>query len=170
MNLSRLQNFITSSSCESRETQSPLPWGSFIGAFIGTLPVMPFHTIGIIAVCMLTRNSTMAGLLASLAISNPFTYIPIYYVCMKIGNFLTPYEMSWAKIDAILDVIVSGHGFKESIEILSNLGSEIFIVMLTGGFVLALPTAIICYCFTLNLFIKIRERRRRRHVLQDKRK
>jgi len=170
MNLSRLQKFYYLKFLRIKGDPSSIAWGSFIGAFIGTLPVMPFHTIGIIAVCMLTRNSTMAGLLASLAISNPFTYIPIYYACLKIGNFLTPYQMSWGKIDAILQVIVSGHGFRESIDILSSLGSEIFIVMLTGGFVLALPTAIICYCFTLNLFIKIRERRRRRHVLGSKRK
>ncbi len=170
MNLSRLQKFYYLKFLRIKGDPKSIAWGSFIGAFIGTLPVMPFHTIGIIAICMLTRNSTMAGLLASLAISNPFTYIPIYYVCMKIGNFLTPYEMSWAKIDALLNIIVSGHDFKESVEILSNLGSEIFIVMLTGGFVLALPTAVICYCFTLNIFIKIRERRRKRHVLASKRK
>jgi uncharacterized protein len=170
MNLSRLQKFYYLKFLRIKGDPKAIAWGSFIGAFIGTLPVMPFHTIGIIAVCMLTRNSTMAGLLASLAISNPFTYIPIYYICLKVGNFLTPYEMSWAKIDSILNVIVSGHNFRESVEILSNLGSEIFIVMLTGGFVLALPTAIICYFFTLNLFIKIREKRRQRHVLRCKRK
>jgi uncharacterized protein (DUF2062 family) len=170
MNLSRLQKFYYLKFLRIKGDPKSIAWGSFIGAFIGTLPVMPFHTIGIIALCMLTRNSTMAGLLASLAISNPLTYIPIYYACLKIGNFLTPYEMSWSKISAILDIIVSGHGFRESVEMLSNLGSEIFIVMLTGGFVLALPTAIFCYFFTLNLFIKIRARRRRRQILHNKRK
>ena len=169
MNLSRLQKFYYLKFIRIKGDPKSIAWGSFIGALIGTLPVMPFHTIGIIAVCVLTRNSTMAGLLASLAISNPFTYIPIYYACLKIGNFLTPYEMSWSKIRAMLDIIISGNEFKESLDMLSNIGSEMIIVMLTGGFVLALPTAIFCYFFTLNLFIKIREKRRQRQLLRKKR-
>ena len=168
MNLSRLQKFYYLKFLRIKGDPKSIAWGSFIGAFIGTMPLMPFHTVGIIAVCMLTRNSTMAGLLTSLAISNPFTYIPIYYSCLKIGNFLTPYEMSWAKIHAILNILISGNEFKESVILLGNLGSEIIIVMLIGGFVLALPTAIFCYFFTLNLFIKIREKRRQRHILRSK--
>ncbi len=109
----------------------------------------------------------MAGLIASLAISNPFTYIPIYYVCLKIGNFLTPYKMSWSKISSILEAILSGGDFKTTAQIVTHLGSEIIIVMLTGGFVLALPTAILCYYFTLRLFLKIREKRRQRHILRN---
>jgi len=170
MNLSRLQKFYYLKFLRIKGDPKSIAWGSFIGAFIGTMPVMPFHTVGIIAICMLTRNSTMAGLLASLAISNPFTYIPIYYACLKVGNFLTPYEMSWTKIHAILDILISGNEFKESVTLISHLGSEIIIVMLTGGFILALPTAVFCYFFTLNLFIKIREKRRQRHILRSKRK
>ena len=168
MNLARLQKFYYLKFLRIKGDPHSIAWGSFIGALIGTMPVMPFHTIGIIAVCVLSRNSTTAGLIASLAISNPFTYIPIYYICLKIGNFLTPYEMSWSTISAILEAILSGKDFKETAQIVTHLGSEISIVMLTGGFVLALPTAILCYCFTLRLFIKIREKRRQRHILRNK--
>ncbi len=170
MNLTRLQKFYYLKFLRIKGDPRSIAWGSFIGALIGTLPVMPFHTISIIAVCVLTRTSTMAGLLASLAISNPFTYIPIYYVCLKIGNFLTPYEASWSNISDILNALISGNEFKESVQLVTHLGSEIIIVMLTGGIVLAIPTAIICYFFTLNLFLKIREKRRQRHILRDKRK
>lgn len=170
MNLSRLQKFYYLKFLRIKGDPQSIAWGSFIGALIGTMPVMPFHTIGIIAVCVLSGNSTSAGLLTSLAISNPFTYIPIYYACLKIGNFLTPYEMDWSDIEAILTAIISGHDFKESVQIVTHLGSEIIIVMLAGGLVLALPTAIICYYFTLNLFIKIRKKRRQRHILRSKRK
>jgi hypothetical protein len=168
MNLSRLQKFYYLKFLRIKGDPHSIAWGSFIGAFIGTMPIMPFHTIGIISFCVLSRNSTMAGLLASLAISNPFTYIPIYYLCLKIGNLLTPYEASWSTISAILQAILSGQDFKETSQIVTNLGSEIIIVMLTGGFVLALPTAILWYYFTLRLFIKIREKRRQRHILRDK--
>ncbi|MBL4902370.1 DUF2062 domain-containing protein [Desulfocapsa sp. AH-315-G09] len=144
--------------------------GAFIGAMIGTMPVMPFHTIGIIAVCFLTRTSAIAGLFSSLVISNPFSYIPIYYISMVIGNFITPYEVSWTKIHSILDVIISGRGFKESVHILTSQGYELIIVMMSGGLVLAIPTAIFWYVFTLRLFLRIREKRRQKQILREKNK
>ena len=170
MNLTRLKKYYYLRFIRIKGDPESIAWGSFIGALIGTLPVMPLHTIGIIAVCCLTRTSVMAGLFTSLAISNPLTYIPLYYFCMVIGNFLTPYHITWAKTSGILNAIISGQGFKESIHLLANLGSEVIIVMLTGGIVLALPTAIICYIFTLRLFIKIRIKRREKHILRQKKK
>ncbi|MBU0943700.1 MAG: DUF2062 domain-containing protein [Proteobacteria bacterium] len=170
MNLTRIKKYYYLRFIRIKGDPESIAWGSFIGALIGTMPIMPFHTIGIIAICFLTRTSAMAGLFASLVISNPLTYIPIYYFCMVIGNFLTPYDITWNKTGAILNAIISGQGFKESIAILSNLGSEVIIVMLTGGIVLALPTAIICYFFTLRLFIKIRTKRMEKHILRQKKK
>ena len=145
-----------------------IAWGSFIGALIGTMPVMPFHTVGIITVCCFTRTSAISGLLTSLIISNPLTYIPLYYLCMVIGNFLTPYNITWSKISAALGTIIAGDGFKASIETLSHLGVEVFIVMLTGGIIIALPTAILWYVFTLKLFVKIRQKRKDRQILRMK--
>ena len=112
----------------------------------------------------------MAGLFSSLAISNPFTYIPIYYVSMVIRNFITPYNVSWETIHTILEVIISGHGFKESVQLLANQGSELIIVMLSGGLLLAVPTAALWYFFTLRLFLKIREKRRQKHILRELKK
>jgi len=89
---------------------------------------------------------------------------------MVIGNFITPYDITWETIHNILEVIISGHGFKESVQILANQGTELIVVMLSGGLVLALPTAACWYFFTLRLFLKIREKRRQRHILRDKKK
>lgn len=170
MNLTRLKKYYYLKFIRIKGDPESIAWGSFIGALIGTMPVMPFHTVGIIAVCFLTRTSAMAGLFASLVISNPLTYIPIYYFCMVIGNFLTPFNITWAKTSGILYPIIAGQGFKESAAMLSNLGSEVIIVMLTGGIVIALPTAILWYFFTLRLFIKIRNKRREKHILRQKNK
>jgi len=170
MNFTRLKQYYYLKFVRIKGDPKDIAWGACIGALIGTMPVMPFHTIGIIAVCFLTRTSAMAGLFSSLVISNPFTYIPIYYLSMVIGNFLTPYEVTWAKIHDILNVIISGHGFKESVVILASQGYEMIIVMLSGGLVLALPTALLWYFFTLRLFLKIREKRRQKHILRDKKK
>ncbi len=170
MNFTRLKKFYYLKFVRIKGAPKDIAWGACIGALIGTLPVMPFHTIGIIAICVITRTSTMAGLFSSLAISNPFTYIPIYYVSMVIGNFITPYNVSWETIHTILEVIISGHGFKESVQLLANQGSELIIVMLSGGLLLAVPTAALWYFFTLRLFLKIREKRRQKHILRELKK
>lgn len=170
MNFTRLKKFYYLKFVRIKGAPKDIAWGACIGALIGTLPVMPFHTIGIIAVCVITRTSTMAGLFSSLAISNPFTYVPIYYLSMVIGNFITPYNITWETIHKILNVIISGHGFKESVHLLANQGSELIIVMLSGGLALAIPTAVFWYFFTLRLFLKIRETRRQKHILRDKKK
>jgi len=105
MNFTRLKKFYYLKFVRIKGAPKDIAWGACIGALIGTLPVMPFHTIGIIAICVITRTSTMAGLFSSLAISNPFTYIPIYYVSMVIGNFITPimlagkqFTLSWKSL------------------------------------------------------------------------
>ncbi len=170
MNFTRLKKLYYLKFVRIKGAPKDIAWGACIGALIGTMPVMPFHTIGIIAVCVMTRTSTMAGLLSSLVISNPFTYIPIYYLSMVIGNFVTPYDISWETIHTILQVIISGHGFKESVYMLANQGTELIVVMISGGLVLALPTATIWYIFTLRLFLKVREKRMQRHVLRAKKK
>ena len=53
---------------------------------------------------------------------------------------------------------------------LANQGTELIVVMISGGLVLALPTATIWYIFTLRLFLKVREKRMQRHVLRAKKK
>jgi uncharacterized protein (DUF2062 family) len=170
MNFTRLKKFYYLKFIRIKGAPKDIAWGSFIGALIGTMPVMPFHTVGIIAVCFLTRTSAMAGLFASLVISNPFTYIPIYWFSLVIGNFLTPYTVTWAEIHSILNIIISGYGFKESFQTIANQGPELIIVMLTGGIVLALPTALLWYFFTLRIFLKIRAKRRQRHILRESKK
>lgn len=170
MNFTRLKQYYYLKFIRIKGDPKDIAWGACIGALIGTMPVMPFHTIGIIAVCFLTRTSAMAGLFSSLVISNPFTYIPIYYISMVIGNFITPYCVTWDSINEILTVLLSGHGFKDSVIMLGNQGFEIIAVMLSGGLVLTIPTAILWYVFTLRLFMKIREKRRQKHILRDKQK
>lgn len=170
MNLKRLEKYYRLKFLRIKGDPGAIAWGSFIGAFVGIMPIMPFHTVVIVAICCCTRTSVISGMLTSLAFSNPFTYIPLYYLCMVVGNWVTPYTITWAKISGLLGTIVAEEGFKASIEILSHLGIEIVIVMLTGGIVIALPSAIVCYIFTLKLFVKIRQKRREKHILRMKKK
>ena len=143
-----------------------IAWGSFIGTLLGVLSIMRFHTIGIIALCCATSTTVIAGIVTTWIFCNPFTYIPICYLCTVIGILLTPYSITWSKISAVPGAVSSGEGFAASVEMLSHPGGELVRIMLTGGIILALPTAIIWYFFTLKLFIKIRKKRREKHILR----
>ncbi|HIP82195.1 MAG TPA: DUF2062 domain-containing protein, partial [Desulfocapsa sulfexigens] len=53
----------------------------------------------------------------------------------------------------------------ESMKILGGIGYEAVIVLLVGGSVLAIPFTIVSYGLSLRLFIKIKEQRRKKHIL-----
>lgn len=143
-----------------------LAGGAAIGVFIGITPTIPLHTILIIVLALLTRTSAIAGILASWIICNPLTTIPIYYGALKLGNWLTPYEISWAKIKTTIDLLQGGEGFQQSLELLWGLGYETVVVMLVGGCILALPFAIASYALALRFFIALRLKRQEKHILR----
>ncbi len=139
--------------------------GTAIGVFIGITPTMPLHTILIIPLTIVTRTSTIAALMGSLLVCNPITYVPQYYLATIIGNTLTPYELSWVRIKGVLDILLQHPGLYKSLGALAGLGYEAAIVLVVGGIVLALPCAIASYFLSLRLFVKIRNKRRQKHLL-----
>jgi len=138
--------------------------GSALGVFIGISPTLPLHTILIICLSLLFRVSTLAAFVSATIICNPLTVVPIYYLCWKVGNFFFPDKLSWDRMHNVL-AILTGSGFRESIEAISQLGLDTIIVMLTGGIIIGLPLAAASYFLSFNFFIKIHEKRRRRHIL-----
>lgn len=139
-----------------------LAWGTAIGVFIGITPTIPLHTVLILIVTMLTRSSAIAGIISSWLVCNPLTYLPIYYSSMVLGNHLTPFELSWRRVKALIDTLTSHQGFSESMGALSSLGLEAFVIMLVGGIVLALPFTLFSYILALRFFLKIQNGKRNR--------
>ena len=136
--------------------------GVAIGVFIGITPTIPLHTILIIAIALLFRAGKIAGVLASCVVSNPFTFFFQYYFSWRIGTWLLPYDLSWERIQTVMDV-VSGHGsFMNSMEALGKLGGESILVMLTGGCILALPFTIAGYYVSLNYFTSLRRKKKKK--------
>jgi uncharacterized protein len=142
-----------------------LAGGFAIGVLIGLTPTMPFHTVVIILLTLATRTSTLSGILSSWIVCNPLTYLPIYYFSMKIGNIATPYHLSWAKIKDIVDLLITGDSFKESIHAIAGLGFETLTVMLVGGTILAIPFTIASYYLSLYFFIAMKKKRIRKQIL-----
>lgn len=142
-----------------------LAGGFAIGVFIGITPTIPLHTVGIIALTLLTRTSTVAGILSSWLVCNPLTYFPIYYFSLVIGNMATPYHLNWDKIKTTLDILLSPESLSHSIQTIMGLGYEAMAVLLVGGCILALPFTIVSYYLALRFFIAIKQKRREKRIL-----
>jgi len=133
--------------------------GAAIGVFVGLTPTLPLHTIAALIITFITRTSFIAAVIAGVLVCNPLTYIPIYWSSLVIGNAVTPYELNWEVIKSVLNSLLSDQSFPDSLKMLVSVGYEVTIVMLIGGFILALPFAIVSYFYSLKLFIKIRKKR-----------
>lgn len=142
-----------------------LALGTAIGVFLGIAPIMPFQTILVVLVTVVTRTSTIAAILSSFLVANPFTYVPQYYLSTVIGNALTPYDLTWVRIKEAMDLMLQDPGFYKTLMILVELGYEAVIVLLVGGAVLAIPFTFASYFLSLRLFLKIRQKKTQKHIL-----
>jgi len=165
MNIGRTRRYYYLRFTRLKGNPHGLALGAAIGVFIGITPTIPLHTIVIFVLCLMTRSSFIAGLITSWVVCNPLTYIPQYYLSLKIGNAVTPYELSWSQIHAILDIVLSDVSLTIRIKALLTVGYEAVLVMIIGGSILALPFAIICYYLSYMTFLKIRKKRQEKRIL-----
>lgn len=140
--------------------------GATIGVFIGIAPITPFKTILILVLSFSLPSSTVAALLASALICNPITYIPLYYLAWLIGNFLLPGKASWETLETTVTTIQQSN-LSEAIILTGQIGFDTAIVVLTGGFVLAFPLAILSYPVFYKLFMGIAKKRSQKHILNN---
>ncbi len=166
MKLSRLTKYYYLKFVRLKGDPRSLAFGTAIGVFVGLTPTIPLHTVAIIALTVITRTSFIAAYTVSWLVCNPFTYVPIYYLSLVIGNAVTPYELNWDKIKAVLDLLLSHPGIGPSFAAVFNLGFEAITVMVVGGCILAIPFTIASYYFSFSLFSKIRKKRQEKHILK----
>jgi len=133
--------------------------GVALGTFIGITPTLPLHTIATLIIAPLIRANLIGAFLAGFAVCNPLTYFPQYYLSWLIGNALTPYDLTWERIKAALDILLSGAGYQVTFNAISRLGIDAVIVMCLGGFILATPFTVAAYLLTFRFFSK-RQRER----------
>jgi uncharacterized protein (DUF2062 family) len=141
-----------------------LAMGTAIGIFIAITPTVPLHTIAIITATLLLRANTIAALISATLVSNPLTFVPQYYLCWKIGNFIVPDRLTWDRLQEVMGVITD-ESFLVSLKTISNLSMDAVLVMMIGGILIAIPPTVISYYFSLRFFIKIRDKRRQKHLL-----
>jgi uncharacterized protein (DUF2062 family) len=162
MKINRLSKFYYLKMLRLQGEPKALALGTAIGVFIGLTPTIPFHTVTIISIAMVTRTSAIAGVISSWSVCNPLTYIPIYYFSMRAGNWITPFELSWDRIHQLMDSFTSHQGVPHAIGAITGLGFETITVMILGGCIIALPFSIISYYCALYFFHRIRDKKSKR--------
>jgi uncharacterized protein (DUF2062 family) len=145
---------------------SVLARGVAIGTFIGITPTIPFHTIIALGLSFILRGSKVAALLATFLVSNPLTFFPQYYLSWQIGNRLFPGKHSWEDVAELINLIVNGAQFKETLAALSHVGMNSLVVLIGGGIVLATPFAVAFYYLSYKFFCTIQKRRHEKHKLE----
>lgn len=134
--------------------------GIAIGVFIGITPTIPLHTALSLLFAMIFKGSKIGALLAATIASNPLTIFPLYYLSWRIGNLLTPYNLSWERIQQTLNILLGDVSFMEKLTAINGLGQEAIIVMVLGGVVLALPFSVASYFAGLHFFTALRKRKK----------
>lgn len=132
-----------------------------IGVFVGMTPTMPFHTIFILGLALMTGASTVFAILVSWIVCNPLTCIPIYYSSMVVGNFVTPGEPSFVRAYELLDSMAFSQDIFSFLGEIAKLGVETITVMVIGGVVQAVPLAVASYYLSLYLFKHLRQTKKR---------
>jgi uncharacterized protein (DUF2062 family) len=152
MNLKRFIRYYYLKFTRLKGDSRALARGAAIGAFMAVMPIMPVRTMVLIASTVFVQASTIAALIMATVISNPLTYIPLYYGAVITGNALTPYTLNWERVEKVLAVMISNEGFNASIQAFASLGLEAFIVLIVGGIALAIPVGLITYSLSLYFF------------------
>ncbi len=138
--------------------------GLAIGVFVGLTPTIPLHTILILILCTILRGNPIAGIFASLLVSNPLTIPLHYFAAWKIGVLLTGDPITWPEVKALLTQLES-RGLVDGMAILFQYGGKVTGSVLLGGVVMALPVAVVSYFTYLRIYIA-RLRKKHRHILQ----
>lgn len=140
-----------------KSTPQDIALGMGLGVFIGLLPIIPLQTVVVLALALLLRCSKLTALIGTL-ITNPLT-IPFFYLIMlRIGRFFLPDGRGRLNPDhwTIGELLQAGWHFYGSI--------------LLGGFVIALPSAVLAYFLTLAVTRAHQARRARKMATSPYRK
>ncbi|MFA7346832.1 MAG: DUF2062 domain-containing protein [Desulfurivibrionaceae bacterium] len=143
-----------------------LALGVSIGLFVGVTPTIPLHTALIILFVWLLRGNFFAALIAATAISNPLTWLPQYYFCWRLGNWLLPGNLSWERIQALLNLLASDTNIRDTLASIWQMGLDAVAVMLVGGVLLAIPFTCAGYILAFKFFRALRKKRQEKHILK----
>ena len=112
-----------------------------VGILIGLLIPLGLQTIGVIALCALFRLNFFIVVFATL-ITNPFTFVFIYYSAFEVGDYFLNSGISWNSISAVIN--------NPELNSILALSLESLKVIYLGLFIESIIFGILTYIMTYN--------------------
>lgn len=145
-----------------QDTPHRIAMGCACGIFVSPLPTLGQTFIGMI-LAKLLRGNVIASLPWSW-ITNPFTTLPIFYACYRVGMWVTPGEwklVSFSRVGEIVDNfnrLSMADGFATGYSVVV----DIFVPMLVGSILVGGVGAVMGYFLILRTVVAAQERKRQR--------
>ncbi len=145
-----------------KDTPHRIGLGMALGIFIGILPIMGIQMTVVTLIALPLRGNLKAAI-AGVWISNPITFLPMYWGYYKFGLLFFPSRaLAWDQFVEIIEA--SDWRWTEvtaSMMRILHLGADILIPMWTGATILAVVFGIPTYFVTRSLVIRFRARKAR---------
>lgn len=145
----------------ANNTPESMAKGIALGIFVGLTPSVGFQMLPVFLLAILFSGNRILALIFTY-VSNPVTVIPLYGLHYYLGSLLWP-NLNSVNFSRIKDVLVNFSFSK-----LTQLGFESFVILWTGGFVIAIPSSIISYFVFYRIILIFRKKKELRLKLKKK--
>lgn len=145
-----------------QDTPHRIALGCACGIFVSPLPTLGQTFIGMI-LAKLLRGNVIASLPWSW-ITNPFTTLPIFYGCYRVGMLITPGEWKLVSFERMREIVDKfnhlsmADGFATGYAVVV----DIFVPMLVGSMLVGGIGAALGYVLVVRAVVATQERRRQR--------
>ena len=137
-----------------------------LGIFIGILPIMGIQ-MAVVALIAFPFKGNLKAAIAGVWVSNPITFIPMYWGYYKFGLLFYPAkQIGWERFGSIIEAAASWDwaNVKASLVQFIQLGEDILIPMWIGASILAVALSIPTYFVTFRMVVAYRVRRAARRA------
>ncbi len=145
-----------------QDTPHRIAIGCACGIFTAPLPMLG-QTFLAMLLARLARGNVIASVPWSW-MSNPFTTLPIFYGCYRVGMLITPGDWSLVSFQRMTEIVDKFNHLSIADGISSGYAVvvDIFVPMLVGGVLVGGVSAVIGYLVIIRAVALMQERRRQR--------
>jgi len=134
--------------------------GLGLGMFVGLLPIMGIQ-MAVVALLALPLRANVKAAVATVWISNPLTFIPLYWVNYRFGLLFFPARrLSSAEFTGALTKASDWQwsALKESLSNLMGLGADLMVPLWVGSAVLGVVFGVLAYVVAFRWVVFYRKR------------
>jgi hypothetical protein len=164
--LLRTRRFIAQKVLHAGDTPHTIALGAAIAMFIAFLPLIGLQTIVAVAIAALFR-ANKAVCIPIVWITNPFTAVPVYSVCLYIGRLLLASPQDDTDVEVLNQLgeqeangLFDAEFWMNLLKQLATLGTELWL----GCAIVGVVAAILSYFAARWAVIAYREKRRLREL------